>query len=341
MIGSAIAGTDYTYDVRGNILKVADLASLGTLQWEYNYDGDILTQAEQSRRIGSITYNFAHDSLGRMTFDGLNGLNIEYNILNLPKKIGNSDSTLVNYSYLADGTKISSLTQLGEGLVFRGPFTYRRASDGTLTLESAVCDEGRLTPERALLYVRDHLGSVRAVVDGNSAEILEASKYGVYGSRNELASAGTFPGLSFRDHFTGKEDQKPDFGIPYSDHGARLYAPSLRRWMIPDPLSEKYYGISPYAYCADNPLNAVDPDGRSVHTNKDGKVIVVFEDDNMGIYRHWNDNSTKESLTELHRHYSPNVGGEYMGEYWQLLQLILDMDYTIPAQTTCSLQELL
>ena len=111
--------------------------------------------------------------------------------------------------------------------------------------------------------------------------------------------------------------------------------------MIPDPLSEKYYGISPYAYCADNPLNAVDPDGRSVHTNKDGKVIVVFEDDNMGIYRHWNDNSTKESLTELHRHYSPDVGGEYMGEYWQLLQLILDMDYTIPAQTTCSLQELL
>ena len=126
MIGLAIVGTDYTYDVRGNILKVADLASLGKLQWEYNYDGDILTQAEQSKRIGSITYNFAHDSLGRMTFDGLNGLNIEYNILNLPKKIGNSDSTLVNYSYLADGTKISSLTQLGEGLVFRGPFTYRR-----------------------------------------------------------------------------------------------------------------------------------------------------------------------------------------------------------------------
>ncbi len=274
--GLAIAGTDYTYDVRGNILKVADLASRGTMQWEYNYDGDILTQAEQSKRIGSITYNFAHDSLGRMTFDGLNGLNIEYNILNLPKKIGNSDSTLVNYSYLADGTKISSLTQLGEGLVFRGPFTYRRASDGTMTLESAVCDEGRLTPERALLYVRDHLGSVRAVVDGNSAEILEASKYGVYGSRNELASAGTFPGLSFRDHFTGKEDQKPDFGIPYSDHGARLYAPSLRRWMTPDPLSEKYYGISPYAYCADNPLLFIDDSGLDIRIfGAQGSAVVV------------------------------------------------------------------
>ena len=121
------------------------------------------------------------------------------------------------------------MTQLGEGLVFRGPFTYRRAS-----------------------------------------------KYGVYGSRNELVSAGTFPGLSFRDHFTGKEDQKPDFGIPYSDHGARLYAPSLRRWMIPDPLSEKYYGISPYAYCADNPLLCIDDSGLDIRIfGAQGSAVVV------------------------------------------------------------------
>lgn len=32
----------------------------------------------------------------------------------------------------------------------------------------------------------------------------------------------------------------------------------------PDPLSEKYYGISPYAYCAGNPVNYVDPDGRHI-----------------------------------------------------------------------------
>ena len=28
-----------------------------------------------------------------------------------------------------------------------------------------------------------------------------------------------------------------------------------------DPLVEKYYGISPYAYCANDPVNRVDPDG--------------------------------------------------------------------------------
>ncbi len=32
--------------------------------------------------------------------------------------------------------------------------------------------------------------------------------------------------------------------------------------MTPDPLSEKYYGMSPYVFCADNPVNFVDPDGR-------------------------------------------------------------------------------
>ena len=32
--------------------------------------------------------------------------------------------------------------------------------------------------------------------------------------------------------------------------------------MTPDPLSEKYYGTSPYAFCNNNPVNFVDPDGR-------------------------------------------------------------------------------
>ena len=50
--------------------------------------------------------------------------------------------------------------------------------------------------------------------------------------------------------------------MPYTDFGARHYSPALRRWLTPDPLSEKYYTSSPYAYCADNPINLVDPDGR-------------------------------------------------------------------------------
>ena len=71
-------------------------------------------------------------------------------------------------------------------------------------------------------------------------------------------------GVTIRDAFSGKEDQQPDFGVPWLDFGARAYSPALRRWMVPDPLGEKHYGVNPYAYCNGDPVNYVDPEGQKV-----------------------------------------------------------------------------
>lgn len=46
------------------------------------------------------------------------------------------------------------------------------------------------------------------------------------------------------------------------DFEARLYDPALGRFLQPDPMAEKYYDVSPYCYCADNPVAYVDPDGK-------------------------------------------------------------------------------
>lgn len=43
---------------------------------------------------------------------------------------------------------------------------YRKAANGALTLEGANLPEGRLTENGVRWHVKDHLGSVRAVVDG-------------------------------------------------------------------------------------------------------------------------------------------------------------------------------
>ena len=50
-------------------------------------------------------------------------------------------------------------------------------------------------------------------------------------------------------------------GLNTYDYGARQHDPILARWDRIDPLCEKYYNVSPYAYCNNSPINAVDPDG--------------------------------------------------------------------------------
>ena len=207
--------------------------------------------------------------------------------LDLVGNVSRGGATLVNYFYLADGTKTRALDGSGEGLVYRGPFVYRKGSgSSSLTLESAAFGGGRLTPDGALLYMTDYLGSVRAVVDGTTGQIYKAVDYSAYGAESDVMvpqqgstpehalAAATLPsGMTLRDSFTGQEDQTPDFGTSYTDFGARQYSPALRRWMTPDPLSEKYYGMSPYVFCADNPVNFVDPDGRFPFSNFVGGFI--------------------------------------------------------------------
>ncbi|MBQ0048333.1 MAG: RHS repeat-associated core domain-containing protein [Prevotellaceae bacterium] len=51
-------------------------------------------------------------------------------------------------------------------------------------------------------------------------------------------------------------------GLNEYDYGARQYDPAIAQFTTVDPLCEKYYHISPYAYCGGNPVNRVDPDGK-------------------------------------------------------------------------------
>ncbi|SEA05220.1 RHS repeat-associated core domain-containing protein [Segatella bryantii] len=67
----------------------------------------------------------------------------------------------------------------------------------------------------------------------------------------------------FKERYNGKELDSSN-GLDTYDYLARMYDPSLGRFMSVDPLSEKYYSISPYVYCADNPVKHVDPDGRKI-----------------------------------------------------------------------------
>ena len=61
--------------------------------------------------------------------------------------------------------------------------------------------------------------------------------------------------------FNGKEKDE-ETGLYY--YGARYYTPELSLWLNVDPLSDKYPSLSPFIYCAGNPIRLIDPDGRDI-----------------------------------------------------------------------------
>ncbi len=71
--------------------------------------------------------------------------------------------------------------------------------------------------------------------------------------------------------YNGKEFDTTH-GLNTYDYGARQYNSLVGRWDRIDPLCEKYYSVSPYAYCANNPVSFVDPNGM--------EIWISYYDDN-------------------------------------------------------------
>ena len=150
-------------------------------------------------------------------------------------------------------------------------------------------------------YHPDHLGSATWIT--NSARVpVEFIHYMPFGELwyNQQASA-----YNERFKFTGKER---DEETGYDYFGARYYSSALPMWMSVDPLAGDYPWISPYAYCAWNPIKYIDPTGMwiEVSPNEDGTYLVVNGDLNRdkNIYILKNGERSGEILGKMYSQYS-------------------------------------
>ena len=136
------------------------------------------------------------------------------------------------------------------------------------------------TENRYIYQYRDHLGNARISFAKDSAgalQITDANNYYPFGLNHigglEKATFGGYQNYKYN----GKELQESGM----YDYGARFYMPDIGRWGVLDPLAEKYYNDSPYAYTANDPINLIDPNGESWEPiNKKGEATKL---DDKGI----------------------------------------------------------
>ena len=143
------------------------------------------------------------------------------------------------------------------------------------SLSEVLTEEGRLIPWRMVkpdFFVRDHLGSVRAVVSGDG-RVLETNSYYPYGMKIDALSSTNYASsdLKNRYKYNGKEEFED---LQWLNYGARFYDAAVGRWWVRDPKAEKYYALTPYSYVGGNPVRMVDPNGDTIRISTGSNSIV-------------------------------------------------------------------
>ncbi|MEQ8626122.1 DUF6443 domain-containing protein [Ekhidna sp.] len=158
-----------------------------------------------------------------------------------------------DYNYVAEGSGFVPVTTDSEG-------DFSKLETEALTFESSghlfiyIANESNQDAE---VFFDD----LKIVHEGGdlSLKLTQTNDFYPFGlTFNSVNSEGT-PKQRFL--FNGKEHQD---NTGWFDFGARMYNPEIGRWHNIDPLAEKYFTLSPYSYVANNPVNAIDPDGRYI-----------------------------------------------------------------------------
>ncbi len=266
--------TSYTYDKQGNMLTLQRYGKTGASSYglvdnlAYTLDGNKLTKVEDAVSAAAYGINtnfvngvnvateYVYDANGNLTQDlNKNISNIQYNVLNLPGVVTFSDGSTITYTYGADGTKLRTVHVIN-GTTTTTNYCGNVIYNGT-TLSKVLTEGGYMTLSGSTptyyYFLKDHQGNNRVVVDQNGT-VSEKTHYYPFGGL--FADSDNVQPYKYNGN---EYDTKK--GLNLYDYGARHYDAALGRFMTVEPLENKFYPISSYAYCINNPLNYIDPLG--------------------------------------------------------------------------------
>ena len=281
---------DLTYKYNGNqVIKITDKVS-----------GPYYKDAMHFVDGADAEIEYEYDKNGCMTKDLNKKISkIEYNLLNLPTKLNFADGSTISYSYDADGNKLRADYNLSLMNVINGTSSNAQAGNGVTThrdycgnfiyedgaLKMLLFDGGYVTfnssnSPKYHFYLKDHLGNYRVVADANG-NIEQVNHYYPFGGLMAESTGGVQP-----YKYNGKELDRMH-GLDSYDYGARWMSDG--RFTTPDSHAIDYVGISPYAYCGNNPMNSIDLNGED------------WIKDNQGFYQF---NPNINSKTKLAKGYT-------------------------------------
>ena len=231
---------------------------------------------------------------------------IQYNLLNLPQSITYSTNKSATYTYDAAGRKLKTVyTNPGLTIDYCGNMIYEGGTLKQIQVDGGYVTFSGTTPVYHY-YLKDHQGNNRVVVN-KTGTVEEVNHYYPFG----LLFGESINPDTQRFKYNGKELDMMH-GLHMYDYGARQYDPLLCRFTTMDPMCEKYYHLSPYAYCANNPVNYVDPTGKDIKIwNTEDNSYFTYS---IGMKYNGNDNFTNKIVSYLNSIGSIESGSKVLSE---------------------------
>jgi RHS repeat-associated protein len=253
----------------------------------------------------------AYDANGNRLYDSNSNIwGIRYNVLNLPEAMQFYQGHQTNYTYSASGEKLKVIDKTApDGVALPVTSLNTILTNPSVSTTTTTDYVGNIIYENGTLkriltpvgywqggtyyyFLKDHLGSNRVVITGSGA-VVETSSY--YPSGMRFGESAVYGGSVQPYRHTGHEMQQMH-GLNWIDNLARFRTVSDGSGFTGvDPLAEKYYSMSPYAYCMNNPIKYLDPLGLDTfNVNIDNHTInrIPVENSKVHTYVMQNDDGT-------------------------------------------------
>lgn len=304
---------DLTYQYRGNqIQSISDKA--GSLLYDGSFD---------FKDGASESTEYFYNANGALTKDLNKGISkIEYDVLDNLSCITFNNGFKTKYVYDAGGSKLKTIHEAltTNTTDYIGDFIFEDGKLSKYQFEGGYCSfDSHLNPTYHY-YEKDHLGSIRMVVNENGT-IEQVNHYypfgGVYGDlgyNSELQ----------RNKYIGKEFDHTS-GLDWYDHGARMYDAAKGSWDRVDFLCEKNTSSSIYGYCHNNPILFVDPDGNDDYFSNNGNYLYS-KNNTANIYVFQGKTPVKFNKFDLRNTNNMKVGARVIGHYARLAGIKYNMN---------------